>query len=160
VAPVPPLPRPTRAVAQRRWAIGASIVLAAMLASAGFVSRGEEQAMTRGGSAALGGAVGFHPHGRQRPAPPASAFPLSALITTSRECWVMAVADGTIVLHETVPANETVRLRATRRLELRLGDAGAARLLVNGRPIATGGRGDVADISFAWRGGSLIRVQG
>jgi len=160
VAPVPSLPRPTRAVPQRRWVIGASIVLAALLASAGFVSRGnEERAMTPGGSAVLGGDVGFHPHGRQRPATPASTFPLSALITTSRDCWVMAVVDGTIVLQETVPANETVRLRATRRLELRLGDAGAARLLVNGRPIATGAPGDVADISFAWRDGSLVRVQ-
>ena len=159
VVSVAPLPRPKRPVNQRRWAIGASLVLAALLSAGAFVSRADQdRGMSPTASIAADSAAGFRPHGHPRPAGPALGSPLQAVITVSRDCWVLATVDGTIALQETVPAGETITLRASRTLDLRLGDAGAARLIVNGRPIATGGTGDVAELSFAWRDGSLVRA--
>ena len=152
------LPRPSRAVHQRRWAIGAALMLAALL-SVGALSRGEGDRETAPPvSLTIDDDAGFHPIGHARPATTEHGSPLRAVITTSRDCWILASEDGAIVLRETVPAGETVTLRATRKLDLRLGDAGAARLVVNGRPIPTGDAGDVADLSFTWRDGSLVRA--
>ena len=157
--PVTPLPRPTKPVDHRRWAIGASIVLAAVLTAGAWMSRSaEEQRLTPTTTIPTRGAVGLHPPGRTRPAETARASPLRAMITMSRDCWVLATVDGSIALRETVPAGEGISLRANRTMDLRLGDAGAARLVVNGRTIRTGGTGDVADLSFAWRHGSFVRV--
>jgi cytoskeleton protein RodZ len=153
-----PLPRPSRPVYQRRWAIGAALVLAALLSVGALVSRGEGARETAPVSLTIDDEAGFHPIGRPRTVATEPASPLRAVITTSRDCWILAREDHAIVLRETVRAGTTITLRATRTLDLRLGDAGAARLVVNGRPIPTGDAGDVADLSFIWRDGSLVRA--
>jgi cytoskeleton protein RodZ len=153
-----PLPRPSRPVYQRRWAIGAALVLAALLSVGALVSRGEGARETAPVSLTIDDEAGFHPIGRPRTVATEPASPLRAVITTSRDCWILAREDHAIVLRETVRAGTTITLRATRTLDLRLGDAGAVRLVVNGRPIATGDAGDVADLSFIWRDGSLVRA--
>jgi uncharacterized protein DUF4115 len=48
-----------------------------------------------------------------------------------------------------------VRLRADRRLELTLGNAGGVRLIVNGKRIATGTTADVVDLSLVLRGNDV-----
>jgi cytoskeleton protein RodZ len=153
-----PLPRPSRPVYQRRWAIGAALVLAALLSVGALVSRGEGARETAPVSLTIDDEAGFHPIGRPRTVATEPASPLRAVITTSRDCWILAREDHAIVLRETVRAGTTITLRATRTLDLRLGDAGAVRLVVNGRPIPTGDAGDVADLSFIWRDGSLVRA--
>jgi len=159
VARVASVPRPTRPVSHRRWAIGASIVLTAVLSVGAFLSRArEERATVPTASLATDDGAALHPPGHRRPALAVPGPPLTAVISTSNDCWVLATADGTIVLQETVPAGEAITVRATRTLDLRLGDAGAVRLVVNGRSIHTGGMGDVADLAFAWRDGSLVRA--
>lgn len=152
-----PLPRPSRPVHQRRWAIGAALVLAALLSVGALLSRGGGERETAPPvSLTIDGAAGFHPIGHAPTAATAPGPPLRAVITTSGDCWILAMEDGSIAVQETVPAGETVILKAARTLDLRLGDAGAARLLVNGRPIPTGGTGEIADLSFAWRDGRLV----
>jgi cytoskeleton protein RodZ len=153
-----PLPRPSRPVYQRRWAIGAALVLAALLSVGALVSRGEGARETAPVSLTIDDEAGFHPIGRPRTVATEPASPLRAVITTSRDCWILAREDHAIVLRETVRAGTTITLRATRTLDLRLGDAGAVRLVLNGRPIPTGDAGDVADLSFIWRDGSLVRA--
>lgn len=154
-----PMPRPSRPAHQPRWAIGAALVLAALLSVGALLSRGEgERAAAPPVSLTISGDAGFHPIGLPRTAPTEAGSPLRAVITTSRDCWILASEDDAIVLQETVPAGTTISLRATRTLDLRLGDAGATRLVVNGRPIPTGDAGDVADLSFTWRDGSLVRA--
>ena len=157
VTPMPPAPRAARPAHQRRWAIGAAALLVALLITGAFLSPpAQERGIASTGSPAIGIAAGLHPHGHEGPTATSPASPLRAMIATSRDCWILATVDGTIALQETVPAGETIRLEATRTLDLRLGDAGAAGLRVNGRPIRTGGTGEVADLSFAWRNGRLV----
>jgi cytoskeleton protein RodZ len=154
-----PLPRPSRPVHQRRWAIGAALVLFAFLSVGALLSRGEGERETAPPvSATIDDDAGFHPIGHARTAATEPEPPLRAVITTSRDCWILASEDDAIVLQETVRAGTTITLRASRTLDLRLGDAGAARLVVNGRPIPTGDAGDVAELSFTWRDGSLVRA--
>jgi hypothetical protein len=88
--------------------------------------------------------------------PPPDDTSVRAVIRLSRDCWIRAVVDGEIVREETVLAGETVRLRADRRLELRLGDAGAAELTVNGKPVRTGASGAIVDLAFALRDGRVV----
>jgi hypothetical protein len=157
VTSMAPPPAPPRPVNHRRWAIGATIVLALLLTGGAFLSRSREQGGLMGtGASVIPSAVTLHPLGREGPDEPAPPSPLEAVIETSRDCWVLAVVDGTTTMQETLPAGETVTLRADDSLRLRLGDAGAARLHVNGRPIPTGASGAVADLSFAWRDGRLV----
>jgi hypothetical protein len=154
-----PLPRPSRPVYQRRWAIGAALVLAALLSVGALVSRHDGVRETASPvSPTVEDDAGFHAIGHARTAAPEPRSPLRAVITTSRDCWILASEDDAIVLRETVRAGTTITLRATRTLDLRLGDAGAVRLVLNGRPIPTGDAGDVADLSFIWRDGSLVRA--
>jgi cytoskeleton protein RodZ len=153
------LPRPSRPMHQRRWAIGAALVLTALLSVGALISRGEGERETASPvSLTIDDDAGLRPIGHTRTGAIEPGSPLRAVITTSRDCWILASEDDAIVLQETVRAGTTITLRASRTLDLRLGDAGAARLVVNGRPIPTGDAGDIADFSFAWRDGSVVRA--
>jgi cytoskeletal protein RodZ len=83
---------------------------------------------------------------------------IHAVITVTAPCWVMAIVDGEPTTGRTVPAGDTVRLRAHRSIELRLGNAGGAVLRVNGDRYPTGPDGQVRRISLAWRHGELVAV--
>jgi cytoskeletal protein RodZ len=95
--------------------------------------------------------------------PPASEAPpvargVSAVLRLSDRCWIEATVDGRVVMAETAQAGATLRFRANRTLVLRLGNAGGARLTVNGESVATGGTGDIVDLSFTWSHGRLTQA--
>ena len=80
---------------------------------------------------------------------------IRAVVHVSGRCWIEAVADGTTMFRQTKEAGSVVRLRADRRLELTLGNAGGVRLVVNGKRIATGASADVVHLSLALRGNEV-----
>jgi cytoskeleton protein RodZ len=77
--------------------------------------------------------------------------------TTDAPSWVTATVDGAVATAKTVPAGTALRWRADRTVSLRLGDAGAVIVTVNGRRVATGTRGAVMDLAFALRNGVVVR---
>jgi hypothetical protein len=84
---------------------------------------------------------------------------IHAVLRITERCWVEAMKDGRLALAETLEPGRTVRLRANRTLDLTLGNAAGAILTVNGRRIATGGRGAVVDLSFSWRHVGLLQTR-
>jgi cytoskeleton protein RodZ len=79
--------------------------------------------------------------------PPAEAplAPLEVTIDFSRECWVEALIDGKRRIAEQRVAGEALRLPAQQKVQLTLGDAGAAEVQVNGAqlPLPVAGKGQV-----------------
>ncbi|HZF11850.1 MAG TPA: helix-turn-helix domain-containing protein [Thermoanaerobaculia bacterium] len=75
-------------------------------------------------------------------APPA---PLEVTLDFSRECWVEALIDGKKRIAEQRVAGEALRLPAQQKVQLTLGDAGAAEVQVNGSPLTlpVSGKGQV-----------------
>jgi cytoskeleton protein RodZ len=69
-------------------------------------------------------------------------------------CWVEATADGTLVLKRVLVAHWH-RLTAKHTLDLTLGNAGGIHLMVNGKPFATGGTGQVLHLTFAFTNGHV-----
>jgi cytoskeletal protein RodZ len=69
------------------------------------------------------------------PASPAPSAPdrLTLVIRASRDCWVTATADGQRVVYQLLSAGSERSLTGSREIVLRAGDAGALRLIVNGR---------------------------
>jgi cytoskeleton protein RodZ len=57
---------------------------------------------------------------------------LTIIIDTDRTCWVAAAADGRPVVSRLLGAGERTVLRGAREVTLKVGDAGAVRLQVNG----------------------------
>ncbi|MGZ4133035.1 MAG: helix-turn-helix domain-containing protein [Actinomycetota bacterium] len=156
IEPMPPsIPQPT--VRRRRWAIGALILLIALLAAdARFQLASERRGIAP--AAAVGrrtpavvGRAGTH---HRTPAPPEG---VGVVLHTTGRCWVDATVDGKSALQETLAPGRTVRLRGAHEVDLRLGNAGAVTVEVNGRPVATGGPGQVVVLTFAWQGGRLVR---
>jgi cytoskeleton protein RodZ len=87
--------------------------------------------------------------------PPAREAPVKgirAVAHVSDRTWIDAISDGTTTLRATKEAGAVVKLRADRRLELTLGNAGGVRLIVNGHRVATGASGDVVDLVLDLRG--------
>jgi hypothetical protein len=160
VVPMPPRPKQVRQPRHRRWAFGAALVLAIALVVGALASRDDGPTLPSAAAPAPREvATDTSPPeapGERRDAPPPTSE-LAATVTTTRDCWILAVADGEIVLQETVPAGETLELEARRTLDLRLGDAGAVRLVVDGRRVQAGPSGAVADLSFAIRDGEVVR---
>ena len=65
---------------------------------------------------------------------------LVIVLTFDNRSWVAASADGSRVLYRMVQAGTTETLRAQREITMRLGNAGAVKASVNGRPPAALGR--------------------
>lgn len=63
-----------------------------------------------------------------------------AVIEAERAAWIAASADGQRVLYRIMPPGTTETLRARREITIRVGDAGAVRLSVNGGPAAPVGQ--------------------
>ena len=78
--------------------------------------------------------------------------------TEDRPSWVQATVNGAVVREQTVPPGTTLRFKATRTFEIRLGDAGAVVLTIDGKRVPTGSAGAVADLSFALRNGRVVRL--
>jgi hypothetical protein len=110
-----------------------------------------------------------HPVATARGPVPATASPLpsprasteaakpkgmEAVLVFSDRCWISATVDGKVVVQQTYVAGDSVTVRARRSLTLRLGNAAAAYLRINGKhyPIA----GSVVTVSFAWQRGRVL----
>jgi len=70
---------------------------------------------------------------------PPGAQPLVVSLTFTAECWVDAVADGTRHISELRVQGESMRIEARDSVVLTLGNAGAVRGEVNGRPLRLAG---------------------
>jgi cytoskeleton protein RodZ len=155
--------RSQRAPHPRRWAAGALVVLIVALVASGLWSaRGQQAPVDRGRSAATSPALAPSP-GAQAPSrlhgpgPPVAAAIVATLRTTDRPSWVRVEVNGTVVQEATVPSGQTLRFRATQTFGVRLGDAGAVVLLINGRRVPTGSAGAIADLAFTIRDGRVVQ---
>jgi len=93
---------------------------------------------------------------------PASAAPAAAVqsdvvpagltmtLVASGQCWIRAVADGAKTIERILRAGETVELRGENQIVLRVGDAAAVRVTINGQAMAPlGARGEVITHRFS-----------
>jgi hypothetical protein len=79
-----------------------------------------------------------------RPAAVPSGLPagLTMTLVASGQCWIRAVADGARTIERLLKAGETVQLSGENQIVLRVGDAGAVRVSINGQALAPlGARG-------------------
>ena len=164
VVPVGSVGRPQRMPHPRRWAVGAIVLLIVGLIASGLwsshrggapIGRGRPSVTTPARPADLGPQAPSRLVGSAPLVPPAAI--LAILRTTSRPSWVRVEVNGTVVRETTVPAGETLRFDATRMFSVRLGDAGAVRLVINGERIPTGGAGAIADLTFTIRDGRVVQ---
>ncbi len=86
------------------------------------------------------------------PAPPpavaAPSAPLAVTLKANRQCWLRLVVDGRTET-KTLAEGEELSRNANREIELRVGDAAAIAVIVNGRALAPLGRnGQVVDTVF------------
>jgi cytoskeleton protein RodZ len=79
---------------------------------------------------------------------------IRAVAHVTGRCWIEAISDGTTTFRATKEAG-TLRLRADRRLELTLGNAGGVNLVVNGHRVATGPTADVVHLVLVLRGNEV-----
>ena len=80
---------------------------------------------------------------------PVSTGALSIALTAERECWVAANADGRRVIYRLMQPGEKATIDAQQGITLRVGDAGALTVSVNGEaPRAFGGHGEVRTATF------------
>ena len=151
-----PAPIRQRTVRRRRWAIGALILLVVLVAADARLRQASDRPDVPPPAAGRHLSAPGDRTGSPRPASAPTPGVAVVLHTTAR-CWVDASVDGHQALQRTVPAGKTVDLRGVRVVDLRLGNAGAVTLEVNGRPVSTGAPGEVVDLRFALRDGRLVR---
>ena len=65
---------------------------------------------------------------------PAAEVPLTVTLDFRQDCWVEASVDGEPRVAEMRVQGESLQLQAQKKVELRLGDAGAVDIEVNGKP--------------------------
>jgi cytoskeletal protein RodZ len=93
-------------------------------------------------AAAPEAAVAAEPAAAPPDAVPATAEPLTAIgqgpfrveLQADRECWISATVDGRLVLARLLKAGERETLEASEIVTLRVGEPGALRYSINGRP--------------------------
>jgi hypothetical protein len=77
------------------------------------------------------------------PTPVASSGPARALnvqLVTLRPVWARVTVDDKKVIEREIPGGQTIPLGADRSISIRAGDAGAMRLIVDGKDQGTVGR--------------------
>ena len=161
VLPVSSMGRLRRAPHPGRWAVGALILLIVGLIASGLWSARRDdvpigRARPSATTAARAANLGAQPPSRLNGSAPPAAI-LATLRTTDRPSWVRVEVNGKVVRETTVPAGETMRFQATRMFSVRLGDAGAVVLVINGERVPTGGAGSVADLAFTIRDGRVVQ---
>jgi cytoskeleton protein RodZ len=74
--------------------------------------------------------------------PGGSAAPLIVGLVASEDCWLSVTVDGATLAQRTLGAGERTEYRGNRTVTLRIGNAGALSMTVNGKPAKSlGGRG-------------------
>jgi len=145
----------------RRWParvlLGLSVSLLLGLAVIGVASDH--------GPLPVGGPIPQHPvaagpapaqtQGSKAPAPPRPINGIRVAVRLSDRCWIEAVADGKQVFRGVVQPDQSEAFHARGTLQLTLGNAGGARLVVNGTDITTGGAGQVIHLSLTLRHGRV-----
>jgi uncharacterized protein DUF4115 len=131
-----PLPRPRRAVAwrshlrHRSIAIGSVIVLAAgILLARGWRNAPADHPVTSSAAAPTSAGTDKGPSVETQTPPGMVRGELAA----DRRVWIRVTADGVRIVEREVQANERVPLRPARTLTIRAGDAGAVRIVIDGR---------------------------
>src|SRR5690606_3455693 len=64
-----------------------------------------------------------------------AAGPLSLRIEANANCWVSVTADGRMVYRQLMAPGEEAAIEASRELQVRVGDAGAVTLFLNGERV-------------------------
>jgi transcriptional regulator with XRE-family HTH domain len=143
-----PDPRPRR----RIIAIALAVVSVVSLAGIALLplGSGPKAEPTPIASAGVPEGIPGHALATRHPAGP-TLRGVRAVLRLSEPCWIRAVADGRALARATLQPGGPVVYRAGHLLTLVLGNAGAADLRVNGRPIATGDLGQVMRFEFRWR---------
>ena len=86
----------------------------------------------------------------QAPAPAAPPAPLHVTVAASGYTWVRTVADGTTVFEGFLNAGDKQVWQASRTLTVKVGNAGAVDISLNGRSLGRlGGPGQVYDHTFS-----------
>jgi hypothetical protein len=164
VMPVGSTERLRRAPHPGRWAVGAVVLLIVGLIASGLwssrhneapVDRGQASVTTPAHAANQGNRAPSRLHGSAPPVGPGAI--LATLRTTDRPSWVRVAVNGKVVREATVPAGQTMRFEATRMLNVRVGDAGAVVLVINGEHVPTGSAGAIADLTFTMRDGRVVQ---
>jgi cytoskeletal protein RodZ len=155
LVPAPAVPPP------RRWPARAAAVVSVLalvtLAAIQLASSGGP----RGSTPVPSGTASLPVIGTANPTESHHASPkrkdIRFVLTATTDCWVRATADGRLAFPaRTLHAGERVRFSGT-RAQIRLGNAAAARLVVNGKRVPTGGPGQVVTLKFALRNGKVVR---
>jgi hypothetical protein len=157
--PVPLAPTWKRSPRAWRWALGAFLVLIALLSADAVFSFGSSDDPTVPVAVVTPTVVeNRQPKPTPVVAPPARPDGLRVVIRTTEPSWILAVVDGSTKLEETLPAGKAVVFTPSDRIDLRFGNAGGVDLTVSGRAIQTGTSANVVDLSFAWRDGHVVRL--
>jgi RodZ C-terminal domain len=150
-------PPPRRAVRGTRSAFGLVLVVFALSATLVIArnATGPDQPRATSAKASTTSPV---PATTATPSPssPAVVSPreIVARLSFSAPCWVDAVADGHRVFAGTISAGSRT-VRATRTLQLTLGNGAGVDLLVDDRRVATGAPGEVVHLSFTLKDGKV-----
>jgi hypothetical protein len=153
--PIEPMPR--------RWpGVAVALVCAATLGVLAFLGLTSDRPAPGSGTNVAAPPV---PPAAEQPSTPApgsgtiaSPTGIRAAFQLTGDCWIQATVDGTVVRAETVSEGTSFRLRAKRRLDLVLGNAGGVLLTVNGEVVVTGDPGEVVRLSLVWENGRIQAV--
>ncbi len=139
-------PSPLRAAGLGAWKNVLLVVLVAaiLLALVFLVPRLMNSAANGAGGAPPPGVAPPEVRKPPLPAPPpppppskrAEEVPLTVTLDFRQDCWVEASVDGEPRVAEMRVQGESLQLQAQKKVELRLGDAGAVDIEVNGKPYA------------------------
>jgi hypothetical protein len=78
-------------------------------------------------------------------------------VTAEEPVWVRAQADGTYLFSGTLAAHQSRTIEANGTVELRLGNAGAVTVVLNGKPLgAVGPKGQVRTVQFTPGGFQIV----
>jgi cytoskeletal protein RodZ len=151
VPPAVPLPSDSR----RRPVVATAAVLALAIAAVVMFWQPDAAApppasRTVGTSGTADPAATTQPEGPPpSPAAVRDESEIVVMLQTERAVWIAATTDGVRVLYRTIPPGTTETLRAQEAITLRVGDAGAVRLSVNGGPAEPmGPSGRIRDITL------------
>ena len=144
------------------WLI-AGIVAAALLIAAsltGIVRGPGPRTTPAGGRNALPSLPASAHPGASNAAPSASvaavapaASPITLVVVTQARSWIRVLSDGALVFEGTLAAGVSKTFEGGEEIELRVGNAGAVRLILNGRDLGAPGRsGEVYHARLGPRG--------